>query len=167
MMKKFIFGLSLLPCAAFADNSGNISVTATVPYILNIQDASVDMQIDNYKEAQTETVQNWSLWSNAAGPLQVSFTSPDNATLESKSGTDPYLTTSLPYTITYKPCGGDPIDVTPRNGGGSSSIGYRYANFDACQQSPGSLTITRLPVNGAPKSGDYISKVVVTVSEPF
>lgn len=167
-MKKLIISLSLLPFSAFADNSGNISVTATVPYIVNIPDASIDFKIDNYKEAQSETVKDWSLWSNAAGPLQVAFTSSDNATLESTTGKDPYLTTSMPYTVSYTPCGGaETIDVTPRDGGGTAAIGYRYANADACERSPGSITITRLPVLVAPKGGDYLSKVIVTVSEPI
>lgn len=166
-MKRSILLISLIPAICLADsNSGNIVVTATVPYILNIQDASVDMQVGNYQEAQTEIIDNWSIWSNAAGPLQIHVSSQDNAMLQSTSGPDPHMAYSMPYTITYTSCGGDAYDITPRSGSASQVIDYRYASFNACESSPGILTLTRLPMDKAPKSGDYVSHVVLTVQEP-
>lgn len=166
-MKKVFLLISLVPAISLAnENSGNIVVTATVPYILNIQDASVDMQVGNYQEAQTEIIQNWSIWSNAAGTLQLTISSPDHAHLESTTGSDPHMAYSMPYTITYTSCGGEAYDITPRSGSASQVIDYKYASFNACEASPGSLTLVRLPMDKAPKSGDYVSRVVVTVQEP-
>lgn len=169
-MKKSL--ACLLTCNAlfaFADQStGNIQVTANVPYIVNIPDASVDMNIDNYSESQSETVNNWSIWSNQPGPLVVQVSSQDNANLKNVNGIeDKNFITSLPYTITYFSCGGGAFDLTPRTGSTSATIDYKNANHDVCEQSQGSLTITRLPVVTAPMAGDYVSHVVVTVMQPI
>ena len=158
-MKRLAFLLAA-PIACFGNNSGKIDVTATVEFYANIQNAPINMTVDDYTKSQTVTLQDWSIWSNSSKSLAIEVSSVNGGDLKDSYGN------SIQYQLYYIPCGGgDPINVTPTSGNNAFGLMPDVSNQNICASSPGSLEFVRPVLSHEPFAGSYTADVVMTVSQ--
>lgn len=157
-----------------AGNTGNITVTATTPYIVNVPDYAADFTVNDYSTADAGNGDEWSIWTNAPGTITVTVST------NQSDGTHAYMQNTqysaaqgqnkIPFEILYQPCGnfGSPINITPKGGQTQFQLPSSEANQQTCQKNPGVIMITRPAMldMGAPLVGHYSSTVTVTVQEP-
>jgi hypothetical protein len=158
-MKKLL-ALLITPIVCFGNNSGTITVNAKVDFYANVDNAVINMTVNDYSKEQSQVLDNWSIWSNSASAIAINVSDIGGAKLENSNGD------YFPYELYYTPCGGgDPINVTPTFGANAFGLMPEVANQAICASKPGSLNIVRPILDNAPSAGSYTSEVVMTVSQ--
>lgn len=159
---------------AHADNVGNISVTASAPYVVNISDHAQDFRVDqdNYNRSDLPSPVPYNIWSNSPDTLTVDVVVDSGTTVltHTAPGQSIDVHEQIPYSILYQPCNsGQGMEIT---GNQSFTIDHDKASKSACDLAPGNITVMRLPIQDAngnsvlPAAGNYTSNVTLTVREP-
>ncbi len=168
-----LLSLASLAAADSNDDHATISVTASAPYIVNIEDYAADFTIDDYTSMDAKA-DAWNIWTNAPGSITVTVATNQadakHAYMQHTSLNSMDGQSKVPFDILYQPCGdtGTPIDITPKGGQTSFTLPHEKANQKICSTNPGVSVIKRPAMTdmGPPLAGSYTSTVSVTIQEP-
>lgn len=154
---------------------GTISMTATVPFAVNVPSYAASFTVNNanYTTQDDLNNENFSIWTNAGQAINITVVS---SNYDATTGY-PYLknpaggTDEIPFDIYYQGCGNTAlpeVELTPKGAGATRTVNMPYsdANQAACVQKPGVLQVQRLALTTLPASGSYAGTVTLTVQQP-
>ncbi len=153
---------------------GTISMTASVPFAVNVPNYAANFTVTNanYATQDNSNNENFSIWTNANQAINITVVS---SNYDTKTGY-PYLknaagTDEIPFDIYYQGCSNTPqpeVELTPKGAGATRTISLPYSDASqaACVQHAGALQVQRLPMATLPVSGSYTGTVTLTVQQP-
>lgn len=180
---------SVMSMAFAADYSKTVNLTASAEFMAHVDDFSTadgvpfsilntsDLTVPDQVAGLDPT---WSIWTNAAVPVDVTFDIPgankdsSGAYMLHDSGTTgPNGEHKVRFYLVYQECGASPDNYTVGGPSAEYDFGTPFqlssdaANKTVCEGSnPGRLLVTNDAMNYRPFLGNYVVPLTVLVAEP-